>query len=74
MWPKRLRNRQKTDPKTNQIKEKEKIPQEIIDLVNKREYARQIKDFKEADKLRHEINKKGYLVEDTPQGPRIKKK
>ena len=31
------------------------------------------KDFAEADRLRDEVIAKGYLIEDTAQGPKIKK-
>ncbi len=51
----------------------EKIPDEIKDLVKKREKARQDKDWKLADKLRDEVKKKGYVIEDTKQGNVIKK-
>lgn len=50
-----------------------KIPREIEDLIFKRERARKIGDFKTADKVREEIRKKGYIVEDTPLGPRCRK-
>ena len=49
-----------------------KIPQEIKDLVQKREDARKGKDFKQSDDLRALIEKKGYVLEDTKDGPQIK--
>lgn len=55
-----------------EIKE-ERIPKEVEDLIFKREKARKIGDFKLADKVREEIKKKGYLVEDTPLGPKCRK-
>jgi len=45
-----------------------KIPKEIDDLAEKRKRARKNKDFKTADKLREEINRKGYLIEDMKDG------
>lgn len=51
----------------------EKIPKEISDLVFKREGSRKRGDFNQADKIRNELKKKGYLIEDTPRGPRVKK-
>jgi len=51
----------------------EKTPKEITDLVFKREGARKRGDFAQADKIRIELKKKGYLVEDTPRGPRVRK-
>ena len=41
------------------------IPQEILELVKKREEARQNKDFPTSDQLRDEIEKLGYIIEDT---------
>lgn len=54
-------------------KEEEIVPKEIKELLKKREEARKGRDFKEADKLRDEIKEKGWVIEDSPQGPRIKK-
>ncbi|HRZ33782.1 MAG TPA: cysteine--tRNA ligase [Candidatus Moranbacteria bacterium] len=50
------------------------IPQEIKDLVQKREDARKGKDFKKSDDLRELIEKKGYILEDTKDGTSIKQK
>ncbi len=47
---------------------------EIKNLINKRNIARKNKDFKESDRLRDEIEKLGYIVEDTKDGQRISKK
>lgn len=52
-------------------KEKE-IPEEIKKLVEKREELRKNKNFEEADKIRKEIESKGFIVEDTSQGPVLK--
>lgn len=49
------------------------VPEEIMHLVRKREQARNTRDFKEADKLRKEIKKLGYTIEDTPKGSKLKK-
>lgn len=49
------------------------VPNDIKELVIKREEARKNKDFKESDRLREIINKKGYSVEDTENRPVIKK-
>lgn len=49
------------------------IPQEVAKLVAERENARAKKDFTKADKLRHEIKKLGYEVEDNSQGYNIRK-
>jgi cysteinyl-tRNA synthetase len=50
-----------------------KIPKSVLKLVQKREIARKKQDFKKADQLRDKIKEKGYLIEDTPEGPLIKK-
>ena len=53
--------------------EREEIPEEILKLVKKREELRKQKKFKEADKIREEIRKRGYVVEDTKNGVRVRK-
>jgi len=50
------------------------IPQEITELVKQRELARQNKDFHASDKIRTEIDKLGYIVEDTKDNNFIIKK
>jgi cysteinyl-tRNA synthetase len=52
---------------------KEKLPKEIEELIRKREEARKRKDWETADRLREEIKKRGYLLEDTPEGVRWRK-
>ncbi len=54
--------------------EAEEAPKEIVQMANDREAARRGKDFKRADELRNLILEKGYTIEDTKQGIRIKKK
>lgn len=49
------------------------IPEAITALALAREEARVRKDFLEADRLRDEIISKGYVVEDTPSGPKVTK-
>ena len=48
------------------------IPTEITDLLKEREGARQARDFKRADALRNDLKSKGWLIEDTPKGARLK--
>ena len=56
------------------IYEKEdEIPEEILELVQKRKDARKNKDFALADSIRDEIAAKGYIVEETRQGTNIRK-
>ncbi len=50
------------------------IPDEIMELVQKRQEARQDKRWKDADALRDEVSVAGFEIEDTPQGPRVKRR
>lgn len=52
----------------------EEIPQEIIELAEKRIQAKKNKEFTNADFLRAEMRNKGYSIEDTADGYIIKKK
>ncbi|MBN1914717.1 MAG: cysteine--tRNA ligase [Parachlamydiales bacterium] len=52
---------------------KETVPEEILDALSKRDKAREEKNFLLADELRDFIASKGYVIEDTPKGSRIKK-
>lgn len=49
------------------------IPQEVLDLVAARQQARKDRQWAESDRLRGVLVERGYSVEDTPQGPRVKK-
>lgn len=49
------------------------VPAEINALLEARQAARQAKDFKRADALRDELKAKGWLIEDTPKGARVKR-
>ncbi len=52
--------------------EKLQITNEIQELVDKREQLRKDKKFEDADKVRKEIEKLGYTVEDSSEGIKIK--
>jgi len=54
-------------------KEEIKIPKEIQLLLEKRQETRKKKDWKLADELRDKIKKLGYTVDDTINGPKLKK-
>lgn len=56
------------------LPEAEEIPDEIQKLVREREKAREQKDFEKSDKLRAEIEEKGYVIKDTSSGPQVTKK
>jgi cysteinyl-tRNA synthetase len=52
----------------------EVIPRELIQALERRERARIEKDWQTADECRVVISQAGYLIEDTPQGARLKKR
>lgn len=52
----------------------EDVPEEILALVEERKAARKAKDFAKADELRDRISELGYIVEETRQGTKIRKK
>jgi cysteinyl-tRNA synthetase len=52
---------------------KPKIPEEIKKMVEKREEYRKKGDFESADEIRKKIKEMGYWIEDTKEGPKIKK-
>ena len=49
------------------------IPEKIRDMLVRREAARASKDFKQADRIRSDIEKSGYHVDDGPNGPVLTK-
>jgi len=48
------------------------VPKAILDLVEARQKARREKDFAGADAIRDSLAQQGWVVEDTPDGPRVK--
>ena len=52
----------------------EKIPAAILKLAKDRKKHRQEKNFTKADEFRKKIELLGWLIEDTPQGPKLKRK
>lgn len=49
------------------MKEKEEIPEEIMQIVEQRKEARKNRDFQKSDELRDELLKRGYTVKDTKE-------
>lgn len=49
------------------------IPADIEALAQQRQQARKERNWAKADQLRDLLSQKGYQVEDTPSGPRLKK-
>lgn len=58
----------------NISKEEAELPDQIKKLASERDNAKKIKDFAESDRIRKLIEEKGYTVEDTKEGYKIKKK
>ena len=48
-------------------------PAEILALLEARQTARKAKDFKRSDAIRDELKTKGWVIEDSPKGPKLKK-
>ena len=58
----------------NISKEEAEIPGFILELAKNRDEAKKIKDFQKSDEIRKAIEEKGYFVEDTKDGQKIKKR
>lgn len=48
-------------------------PPELLALLDERQAARKSKNFARSDAIRDELKAKGWIIEDTPKGPRLKK-
>lgn len=48
------------------------LPDDIQDLIRKREKARQRKDFERADTIRDDLTARGYVVKDLPDGTHVR--
>jgi cysteinyl-tRNA synthetase len=44
----------------------------VHELVNERQRVRREKNFARADEIRDTLKEMGWVVEDTPDGPRVK--
>lgn len=53
--------------------QEEEAPESVMARVRERGEARRARDFARADALRDELLAEGWLVEDTPDGPRVKR-
>jgi cysteinyl-tRNA synthetase len=49
------------------------VPPEIAEWVEARSIAKKARDFAKADAIRDQLKSKGWVVEDTPTGPKAKK-
>lgn len=52
---------------------KEDVPAELVDMANARVEAKKNKDWAEADRLRDAVAAAGWTIQDTPEGPKLKK-
>jgi cysteinyl-tRNA synthetase len=52
---------------------KKNIPADVLTLAKQRQEARENKNFKKADIIRAEIEAKGFLIEDSKNGQKLKK-
>jgi len=55
------------------VKTEVEVPAEIIAFTNARAEAKKTRDFKKSDAIRDELKAKGWTIEDTPKGPKLKK-
>ena len=46
---------------------------EALALLEQRQAARKAKNWPESDRLRDELKNRGWVIQDTPQGPKLKK-
>ncbi len=53
--------------------EDNEFPKEAIELLDQRQQARKVKDYKRADEIRDLLKTMGLAIEDTAQGPKLKK-
>jgi cysteinyl-tRNA synthetase len=57
----------------DQVDKPQEIPPEVLKLVEARRTAREAKNWAESDRLRDEIQKRGYTVKDTREGMQLLK-
>ncbi|MFH1853542.1 MAG: cysteine--tRNA ligase [Candidatus Neomarinimicrobiota bacterium] len=48
------------------------VPAEIQVIVDQRETARKDRDWKQSDDLRNLLRQRGWIIEDSPQGPKVR--
>ncbi|HYG24116.1 MAG TPA: cysteine--tRNA ligase [Verrucomicrobiae bacterium] len=53
--------------------EESEAPPELLALLEERQAARKAKDFKRSDAIRDELKAKGWIIEDSPKGSKLKK-
>ena len=50
------------------------VPAEVQALAEERQAARKAKNYARADEIRKQLDAEGWVIEDTPKGPRVKRK
>ncbi|HOZ46264.1 MAG TPA: cysteine--tRNA ligase [Candidatus Hydrogenedentes bacterium] len=50
------------------------VPQDVLERVRDRQEARRHRDFAQADAIRNQLAEAGWIIEDTADGPRVKRK
>src|SRR5471030_410902 len=55
------------------VKIETEIPIEILEFANARAAAKKSRDFKKSDAIRDELKSKGWVIEDSPKGYKLKK-
>ncbi len=48
------------------------VPDEVMELLSRREDARAARDFAAADAARDRVRELGFEITDTPEGPRVR--
>jgi cysteinyl-tRNA synthetase len=55
------------------VDREEAVPAPVLAMAEERQAARKARDFQRADVLRDALRDQGWVVEDTPSGPRVKR-
>jgi len=55
------------------VVEQSEVPAEIATLVEARTAAKKARNFAAADEIRDQLKSQGWVVEDTPKGPKVKR-
>ena len=53
------------------LKDNLMVPDDVLNLIEEREIARKNNDWAKSDNIRYKINKKGWIIKDTSNGPKI---
>ncbi len=56
------------------VGDEEPLPSEVADLVVRRDEARARRDWSEADRIRSELESRGWIVEDSSQGTKVRRR